>query len=176
MGNSHGQNLFQDIPNKLYFRIGEVSDLVGVKPYVLRYWESEFPDIKPSKSKSGQRLYKRRDVEILLKIKELLYEERFTINGAKKRIKEMGRSDVPEQSDEVTELIEDGGASPKQLEAFPMARPDEPTESAEDRPLVAPGIPRVIEEKRMVHGLKDNSKVLIKIRKDLESILGLIRS
>ena len=76
------------IPNKLYFRIGEVSDLVGVKPYVLRYWESEFPDIKPSKSKSGQRLYKRRDVEMLLRIKGLLYDERFTINGARKRLKD----------------------------------------------------------------------------------------
>ncbi|MBT3181562.1 MAG: MerR family transcriptional regulator, partial [Deltaproteobacteria bacterium] len=69
------------IPNKLYFRIGEVSKLIGVEPYVLRYWESEFQDIKPSKSKSGQRLYKRRDVELLQKIKELLYEERYTING-----------------------------------------------------------------------------------------------
>src|SRR3989338_3090152 len=79
------------IPNKLYFRIGEVADLLGVKPYVLRYWETEFPDIKPAKSKSGQRLYKRRDVEVLVKIKELLYQERFTINGARKRLKELVR-------------------------------------------------------------------------------------
>ena len=60
----------QEIPNKLYFRIGEVSDLVGVRPYVLRYWESEFQDIKPTKSKSGQRLYKRRDVEQLMRIRQ----------------------------------------------------------------------------------------------------------
>jgi len=82
----------EQIPNKLYFRIGEVSDLVGVKPYVLRYWESEFTDIKPSKSKSGQRLYKRKDVEMLLLIKELLYRERFTITGARKRLKEWARA------------------------------------------------------------------------------------
>lgn len=82
-----------NIPDKLYFRIGEVSDLVGVKPYVLRYWESEFQDIHPTKSKSGQRLYRRRDVEVLIAIKSLLYEERFTINGARKRLKEGGRND-----------------------------------------------------------------------------------
>lgn len=80
------------LPDKLYFRIGEVSDLVGVKPYVLRYWESEFTDIKPTKSKSGQRLYKKKEVELLLKIKELLYNERFTISGAKQRLKELGRA------------------------------------------------------------------------------------
>src|SRR3989344_1260474 len=79
------------IPNKLYFRIGEVADLLGVKPYVLRYWETEFPDIKPAKSKSGQRLYKRRDVELLVRIKQLLYLERFTINGARKRLKDVMR-------------------------------------------------------------------------------------
>lgn len=81
----------ESIPNKLYFRIGEVSDIVGVKPYVLRYWETEFPDIRPSKSKSGQRLYKRRDVEMLLMVKELLYDKRFTIDGAKQRLREQSR-------------------------------------------------------------------------------------
>ena len=82
----------QQLPDKLYFRIGEVSDIVGVKPYVLRYWETEFTDVKPSKSKSGQRLYKKRDVELLLRIKALLYNERFTINGAKQRLKEVVKS------------------------------------------------------------------------------------
>lgn len=87
-----------NLPDKLYFRIGEVSDIVGVKPYVLRYWETEFTDIKPTKSKSGQRLYRKRDVELLLKIRDLLYTERFTINGAKQRLKEVGKlsSSVPE--------------------------------------------------------------------------------
>src|SRR3989338_4012667 len=88
----------QSIPNKLYFRIGEVSDIVGVKPYVLRYWESEFPDIKPSKSKSGQRLYKRRDVETLLAIKTLLYEGSFTINGDRKRLKNRNNNEKPFES------------------------------------------------------------------------------
>ena len=77
-----------DIPHKLYFRIGEVARIVGVKPYVLRYWESEFAVLRPEKTASGHRLYRRRDVEILLDIKRLLYDEKFTISGAKKRLRE----------------------------------------------------------------------------------------
>jgi DNA-binding transcriptional MerR regulator len=77
-----------ELPNKLYFRIGEVARIVGVKPYVLRYWETEFAVLKPGKTPSRHRLYRRRDVEILLEIKHLLYEEGFTIAGAKKRLKE----------------------------------------------------------------------------------------
>ena len=72
-----------EIPEKRYFRIGEVSTIVGIEPYVLRYWETEFPKINPTRSRSGQRLYKRRDIEIILHIKDLLYQKRFTIAGAK---------------------------------------------------------------------------------------------
>lgn len=72
------------IPDKLYFRIGEVSDLADTKPYVLRYWETEFPTLKPVKSATGHRLYRRPDVEMVLKIKRLLYEEGFTIEGARR--------------------------------------------------------------------------------------------
>lgn len=75
------------IPDKLYFKIGEVSEIVGVKPYVLRYWETEFKSISPVKSKTNQRIYKKKDVELLLKIKTLLYSERFTIKGARSRLK-----------------------------------------------------------------------------------------
>lgn len=96
-----------NLPDKLYFRIGEVSDIVGVKPYVLRYWETEFSDIKPTKSKSGQRLYKKRDVELLLEVRELLYKERFTINGAKQRLKEIEKKDVERPASPVeTEMSE----------------------------------------------------------------------
>lgn len=75
-----------EIPDKLYFRIGEVSRVSGVKPHVLRYWETEFSGISPKKSGSGHRLYRRKDVELILEIKRLLYEERFTIEGAKKTL------------------------------------------------------------------------------------------
>ncbi len=77
-----------EFPNKLYFRIGEVAKIIGVKPYVLRYWETEFPILKPGKTPSRHRLYRRRDVETLLDIKRLLYEEGFTIAGAKRRLKD----------------------------------------------------------------------------------------
>jgi DNA-binding transcriptional MerR regulator len=72
-----------EIPEKLYFRIGEVGSLLSLEPYVLRYWESEFPSLAPKKSASGHRLYRRKDVQLLLKIKDLLYEKRYTIDGAK---------------------------------------------------------------------------------------------
>ena len=72
-----------EIPDKLYFKIGEVSDLLGVEPYVLRYWETEFPVLSPKKSGTGHRLYRRKDVELLLRIKHLLYEKKFTIEGAR---------------------------------------------------------------------------------------------
>lgn len=72
-------------PDKLFYKIGEVSRIVGVEPYVLRYWETEIPFLKPRKNKSGQRVYIKRDVELLLKIKRLLYQERYTIEGVKKK-------------------------------------------------------------------------------------------
>src|SRR6202050_2609949 len=75
-----------EIPDKLYFRIGEVADLLGVEPYGLRYWESELPKLAPKKSGTGHRLYRRKDVELLLKIKHLLYEKRFTIEGARQTL------------------------------------------------------------------------------------------
>lgn len=74
------------IPEKIFFKIGEVCDLVGVQAHVLRYWETEFPMLSPQKNRSGQRSYRRRDVEIALRIKELLYEDLYTIAGAKKKL------------------------------------------------------------------------------------------
>src|SRR5918993_1430183 len=74
------------IPEKLFFKIGEVCELAGVQAHVLRYWESEFPMLAPQKNRAGQRVYRRRDVEMALRIKELLYEDQYTIAGAKKRL------------------------------------------------------------------------------------------
>lgn len=77
-----------DIPdNKRFFRIGEVSRIIGVKPYVLRYWETEFPSIRPKRADSRQRIYKKEDIEAIGEIKRLLYEERLTIQGVKKRLR-----------------------------------------------------------------------------------------
>jgi DNA-binding transcriptional MerR regulator len=89
---------FADIPDKLYFRIGEVGDLVGVEPHVLRYWESEFPSVGPKKSDTGHRMYRRKEVQLLLKIKYLLYEKKYTIEGARQYLlneAKMGRRKRP---------------------------------------------------------------------------------
>src|ERR1700722_18728102 len=98
------------LPPKLYFRIGEVAELVGVEPHVLRYWEREFRSIRPTKSAKGQRVYSRRDVENLLRVRELLYSEGFTIAGAKKKLRgsaEARESDGSEGGeDEGSELVE----------------------------------------------------------------------
>jgi DNA-binding transcriptional MerR regulator len=80
-----------EIPDKLYFKIGEVSDLLGVEPYVLRYWETEFNTLSPKKSGTGHRLYRRKDVELLLRIKHLLYDKKFTIEGARQTLHEEAR-------------------------------------------------------------------------------------
>src|SRR6201994_2384748 len=84
-----------EIPDKLYFRIGEVSELLGVETYVLRYWESEFPVLSPKKSGTGHRLYRRKDVELLLRIKHLLYERRFTIEGARQALQSEAKAPKP---------------------------------------------------------------------------------
>ncbi len=76
----------QEIPDRLYYRIGEVSAMTGVPTYVLRYWESEFKLLRPKKNPAGQRLYRKRDVDLVLRIKTLLYGERLTLEGAKKRL------------------------------------------------------------------------------------------
>jgi len=97
------------IPDKLYFKIGEVSRLADVKPYVLRYWESEFPSIRPSKSRSKQRLYRKKDIELILRIKDLLYNQGFTIAGAKKILRQPVVADPPPGVDEQMNLPLDSG-------------------------------------------------------------------
>ncbi|HJZ80738.1 MAG TPA: MerR family transcriptional regulator [Pyrinomonadaceae bacterium] len=87
------------IPQKLFFKIGEVCELAGVQAHVLRYWETEFPMLAPQKNRAGQRTYRRRDVEIALRIKELLYDEQYTIAGAKKKLANELRAPGRENSD-----------------------------------------------------------------------------
>src|SRR5215470_8907666 len=94
-----------EIPDKLYFKIGEVSDLLGVEPYVLRYWESEFPVLSPKKSGTGHRLYRRKDVELLLRIKHLLYEKRFTIEGARQSLQAEAKAPKPKAPKRVQQQL-----------------------------------------------------------------------
>ena len=104
------------IPNKLFFKIGEVCELTETQPYVLRYWESEFQALAPAKNSSGQRIYRRRDIETVLRIKQLLYDEGFTIAGAKKRLEVelQGRPETP-QSQAAEGVNEPGRATLKQV-------------------------------------------------------------
>jgi DNA-binding transcriptional MerR regulator len=87
------------IPDKAYFRIGEVSKIVNVEPYVIRYWETEFKTVSPVRTKSAQRLYRKKDLQELLIIKNLLYSQRFTIDGAKKQLHKMRNNEEPEETD-----------------------------------------------------------------------------
>jgi DNA-binding transcriptional MerR regulator len=93
-----------ELPDKLYFKIGEVAKLVGVKPYVLRYWETEFSILRPGKTRSKHRLYRRKDVETLLEIRRLLYAERYTIEGAKRRLREAGKLTAEEPARDASTL------------------------------------------------------------------------
>ena len=89
--------------DKRYFRIGEVSRIIGVEPYVLRYWESEFPQIRPPRADSNQRTYQRQDLEIILEIKRLLYDEKLTIDGARRKLKKQ-TSNIPSLEDALRKL------------------------------------------------------------------------
>jgi DNA-binding transcriptional MerR regulator len=96
-----------EIPDKLFFRIGEVSTILALEPYVLRYWETEFPTLSPKKSGTGHRLYRRKDVELLLRIKHLLYEKRFTIDGARQYLHDEAKSSHKEIKQEQQILFSD---------------------------------------------------------------------
>ncbi|HKX30010.1 MAG TPA: MerR family transcriptional regulator [Blastocatellia bacterium] len=109
------------IPDKLFFKIGEVCEIVGVQAHVLRYWETEFPMLQPQKNRAGQRTYRRKDVEMALRIRELLYEEGFTIAGAKRKLSTDGRGGMSRLQ------IVPPNASPSDLG---LPEPPAPTEAA----------------------------------------------
>ncbi|MBV9945894.1 MAG: MerR family transcriptional regulator [Myxococcales bacterium] len=121
------------LPSKLYFRIGEVATLVGVEPHVLRYWEREFRSIRPAKSARGQRVYSRRDVESLMRVRELLYRDGFTVTGAKKKLAEEGGGDGDGADTDAEAAAEAhaGAASP----ASARAREDNGRQRARDELL-----------------------------------------
>jgi DNA-binding transcriptional MerR regulator len=108
------------IPDKLFFKIGEVCELVGVQAHVLRYWETEFPMLQPQKNRAGQRTYRRKDVEMALRIKQLLYEEGFTIAGAKRKLMGEGRGGSSRFQ------IVPTGATASDLGAAPPGEPPQP--------------------------------------------------
>jgi DNA-binding transcriptional MerR regulator len=108
------------LPPKLYFRIGEVANLVGVEPHVLRYWEREFRSIRPTKSAKGQRVYSHRNVENLMRVRDLLYTQGFTIAGARKRLRE---TDIPEAPATDPDLAADSERAVAEAVAVPASAP-----------------------------------------------------
>jgi DNA-binding transcriptional MerR regulator len=131
----------EPLPNKLYFRIGEVAGIVGVEPHVLRYWEREFRSIRPSKSARGQRVYSRRDVENLLRVRELLYTHGFTIAGARKQLLH-GPKPAPADAKKAPskEVEASGGGTvppPPPTDPNPLDPPDDPHEGNLRETLVA---------------------------------------
>lgn len=113
----------ETLPQKLYFRIGEVAGIVGVEPHVLRYWEREFRSIRPTKSARGQRVYSRRDVENLLRVRELLYTQGFTIAGARKQLQRPG---APVAAEDTEDLATAHGGSPPPVSTPPVSGAPEP--------------------------------------------------
>jgi DNA-binding transcriptional MerR regulator len=95
------------IPNKLFFKIGEVCELAGVEPFVLRYWETEFPSLAPQKGKTGHRVYRKRDVEMVLKIRSLLYDRGFTIAGARRQLAKGQPVEGPERDRVLAQIRDD---------------------------------------------------------------------
>jgi len=94
----------QFVPKKLYYKIREVCEIVGVEAHVLRFWETEFPSLAPPKTKTGQRIYRPKDIELLLRIRKLLYEDGFTIPGARKQLNMIGSSQAGAEAEESVEL------------------------------------------------------------------------
>ncbi len=120
-------------PKKLFYRINEVARMTGLKPYVLRYWESEFPELAPEKDASSQRRYRARDIEIVRAIRKLLYEDRFTIQGARRRLKdELRQAGAPRQSSQT---------EPAPPEAREAAEPEFPFDRPSALPREAPAAP-----------------------------------
>ena len=118
----------ESLPQKLYFRIGEVAGIVGVEPHVLRYWEREFRNIRPTKSARGQRVYSRRDVENLLRVRELLYTQGFTIAGARKQLQRPPSKDAPAAPR--AELETENGRGKPPVQAAPP--PEDPADPPRD--------------------------------------------
>lgn len=139
------------IPEKQYFKIGEVSEILNVEPYVLRYWESEFKILKPTRTRARQRLYHKKDLELLMEIKHLLYDEKFTIAGAKKRLQEMKKQEAAAKKARRTSRP----AKPKE-EAAPVPEPEPAQNNSADS------------EK------SDYREILLEIKKELKELRAIL--
>jgi len=139
------------IPEKLYYKIGEVAKFTGIKTHVLRYWETEFKAIRPNKSRSNQRLYRKQDVDLILRLKDLLYNQGFTIAGARKKLRE-------KPAEKVAEVAVEASAAPSQVKT----RKQVPAEASDQLALPLSGSydPKLLKEIR---------QDLLRLKKSLEA-------
>jgi DNA-binding transcriptional MerR regulator len=163
------------IPEKLFFKIGEVCDITGIQAHVLRYWESEFPTLAPQKNRAGQRTYRKRDVEMVLRIKELLYEDQYTIAGAKKRLTNdiRGASKLKVVTPEMGGQSANNSTLPQLVTTEPLIEEstDTFTESHEDLAQAA----RQPEEPKLA--MTDERRAAIRrLREQLRDVLTLLGS
>jgi DNA-binding transcriptional MerR regulator len=168
------------IPEKLFFKIGEVCEITGVQAHVLRYWESEFPMLAPQKNRAGQRTYRKRDVEMVLRIKELLYEDQYTIAGAKKKLTSelRGASKLkvvtPEMSSSASMASADVASGPSVASSstsIPLTT-QSPTSFDE---TVAANLPLSDERRTAIRRLREELRELLSMLDASEEDLGLSR-
>ena len=161
------------IPEKLFFKIGEVCDITEVQAHVLRYWESEFPMLAPQKNRAGQRTYRKRDVEMVLRIKELLYEDQYTIAGAKKKLASeiRGASKLKVVTPEMAAI-----ASAEQVEASQQSAPASlPQQLAPQQPTYASD--REVAPREREYPITDERRAALRrLREQMRDLLSLLNS
>ncbi|MFN2417042.1 MAG: MerR family transcriptional regulator [Pyrinomonadaceae bacterium] len=168
------------IPEKLFFKIGEVCDITGIQAHVLRYWESEFPMLAPQKNRAGQRTYRKRDVEMVLRIKELLYEDQYTIAGAKKRLTNelRGASKLNVVTPEMGAQVSAAAPAPQLVPAPPPEMEESPRPFAETRPDAAPAEPggRAYAAEPKAPVSNESRAALRRLREQLRAIMLLLET
>ncbi|HEX8283098.1 MAG TPA: MerR family transcriptional regulator [Pyrinomonadaceae bacterium] len=169
------------IPEKLFFKIGEVCDITGIQAHVLRYWESEFPMLAPQKNRAGQRTYRKRDVEMVLRIKELLYEDQYTIAGAKKRLTNelRGASKLKVVTPEMSaQVVAAATPAPQLVPAPPPEAEESPRPFAETRPDPPPAAPapRAYAAESEAPVTEESRAALRRLREQLRDIMLLLEA
>ena len=165
------------IPEKLFFKIGEVCELIKVQPHVLRYWETEFPMLAPQKNRAGQRTYRRRDVEMVLRIKELLYEDQYTIAGAKKKLTSeiRGASKLKVVTPEMSAALvaeQQQYAPPQPTAPAPHAQTPAPTYASDnERAPSAPAFAATDERRAALKRLRDQMRDLLTVLDSADAAL-----
>ncbi len=160
------------IPEKLFFKIGEVCELIKVQPHVLRYWETEFPMLAPQKNRAGQRVYRRKDVEMVLRIRDLLYEEKFTIAGAKKKLQDETRGGSARAKISARETLQEEPVSAESVSAEPAV-----IEEAIGPPEPMPAPPAPPLQTTSDSSLSPQARLTFRVvKRDLEDLLTMLNS